>query len=124
MPALYQLSYLALYWRSPYFVNIFVRGRQSEVIQPHRAYRPLARDQNIHVIQCSMYFVKPNCLFFACSFHFHQRGTNTICTELTNPLFLLSKKPFASEACTPGIGPSAGFLINSITHMAQHSWDY
>ena len=36
MPALYQLSYLALYWRSPYFVNIFVQGgggvgRQSEV---------------------------------------------------------------------------------------------
>ena len=23
---LYQLSYLALHWRSPYFVNIFVRG--------------------------------------------------------------------------------------------------
>ena len=22
----YQLSYLALHWRSPYFVNIFVRG--------------------------------------------------------------------------------------------------
>ena len=26
VPGLYQLSYLALYWRSPYFVNIFVRG--------------------------------------------------------------------------------------------------
>ena len=26
VPALYQLSYLALHWRSPYFVNMFVRG--------------------------------------------------------------------------------------------------
>ncbi len=26
VPALYQLSYLALCWRSPYFVNIFVQG--------------------------------------------------------------------------------------------------
>ncbi len=31
MPALYELSYPALCWRSPYFVNIFV---QSEAIQP------------------------------------------------------------------------------------------
>ena len=31
---LYQLSYLALYWQCPYFVNIFVRGCQSEDIQP------------------------------------------------------------------------------------------
>ena len=29
-PGLYQLSYnLALHWRSPYFANIFVWGRQS-----------------------------------------------------------------------------------------------
>ena len=34
VPGLYQLSYLALHWRSPYFVNIFVRGRQSEVMKP------------------------------------------------------------------------------------------
>ena len=37
----YQLSLLALYWRSPYFVNIFVRGggggRQSEVMKPYTA---------------------------------------------------------------------------------------
>ena len=33
MPGLYQLSYLALHWRSPYSVNIFVRGRQSEVMK-------------------------------------------------------------------------------------------
>ena len=26
VPGLYQPSYLALYWRSPYFVNIFVWG--------------------------------------------------------------------------------------------------
>ena len=26
VPGFYQLSYLALHWRSPYFVNIFVRG--------------------------------------------------------------------------------------------------
>ena len=30
VPALYQLSYLALYWQSPYFVNIFVRGGASQ----------------------------------------------------------------------------------------------
>ena len=37
VPGLYQLSYLALHvhWRSPYFVNIFVRGRQSEVMKPY-----------------------------------------------------------------------------------------
>ena len=34
VPALHQLSYLALYWQCPYFVNIFVRGCQSEAIQP------------------------------------------------------------------------------------------
>ena len=28
---------IALYWRSPYFVNIFVRGRQSEVMKPYTA---------------------------------------------------------------------------------------
>ena len=27
---LYQLSYLAIHWRSPYFVNIFVRGGASQ----------------------------------------------------------------------------------------------
>ena len=43
MPGLYQLSYLALHWRPPYFVNIFVRGRQSEVMKPYM-YCPLARD--------------------------------------------------------------------------------
>ena len=32
-PGLYQLSYLALHWRSPYFVNIFVQGCQSEVMK-------------------------------------------------------------------------------------------
>ena len=37
VPGLYQLSYLALHWRSPYFVNIFVRGRQSEVMKPYTA---------------------------------------------------------------------------------------
>ena len=37
VPGLYQLSYLALHWRSPYFVNIFVRGRQSEVMKPFTA---------------------------------------------------------------------------------------
>ena len=30
-------NYLALHWRSPYFVNIFVRGRQSEVMKPYTA---------------------------------------------------------------------------------------
>ena len=31
VPGLYQLSYLALHWRSPYYMSIsFVRGRQSE----------------------------------------------------------------------------------------------
>ena len=30
MPALYQWSKPALYWRSPYFVNIFVRGGASQ----------------------------------------------------------------------------------------------
>ena len=29
---LYQLSYLALHWRSPYFVNIFVRGQKKSRI--------------------------------------------------------------------------------------------
>ena len=33
MSALYQLSYLALCWRCPYFVHLFVRGCQSEAIQ-------------------------------------------------------------------------------------------
>ena len=35
VPGLYQLSYL--HWRSPYFVNIFVRGggHQSEVMKPY-----------------------------------------------------------------------------------------
>ena len=42
VPGLYQLSCLALHWRSPYFVNIFVRGagapgRQSEVMKPYTA---------------------------------------------------------------------------------------
>ena len=29
--------HLALHWRSPYFVNIFARGRQSEVMKPYTA---------------------------------------------------------------------------------------
>ena len=37
VPGLYQLSYLALHWQSPYFVNIFVRRRQSEVMKPYTA---------------------------------------------------------------------------------------
>ncbi len=36
MPALNQLSYLALCWQSPYFVDIYVPGCQSEeeAVQP------------------------------------------------------------------------------------------
>ena len=30
VPGLYLLSCLALHWRSPYFVNIFVRGGASQ----------------------------------------------------------------------------------------------
>ena len=37
VPGLYELSYLALHWQSPYFVNIFVRGCQSEVMKPYTA---------------------------------------------------------------------------------------
>ena len=32
---LYQLSYLAIHWRSPYFVNIFVRGGASQKLWNH-----------------------------------------------------------------------------------------
>ena len=42
VPGLYQLSYLALHWRSPYFVNIFVRG--APVKSHETIYCPLARD--------------------------------------------------------------------------------
>ena len=55
MPGLYQLSYLALHWRSPYFVNIFVRGvpvRSHETI-----YCPLACSLNIIYIQ-ALFFLK------------------------------------------------------------------
>ena len=45
-----QRSYLALqHWRSPYFVKIFVRGRQSEVMKPYAAL--LARDHAQVTIQ-------------------------------------------------------------------------
>ena len=42
VPALYQLNSLALYWRFPYFANIFVQGgggegRKSDVVQPYTA---------------------------------------------------------------------------------------
>ena len=46
MPGLYQLSYLALHWWSPYFVNIFVCGGGGGVpVKSHETiYCPLARD--------------------------------------------------------------------------------
>ena len=35
VPGLHELSYLALHWRSPYFVNILVRG--APVMKPYTA---------------------------------------------------------------------------------------
>ena len=43
VPGLYQLSYLALHWRSPYFVNIFVRGGGAPVRSHETTYCPFSQ---------------------------------------------------------------------------------
>ena len=55
VPALYQLSQLhmhvALYWQSPYFVNIFVRGGASQ-----KSWNYILPFSKVHVhVSCPIY---------------------------------------------------------------------
>ena len=76
-----KLSYPARYWRSPYFVNIFVRGRQSEVMKPYTALSPgITPELRYNLGRGSKGCTIKGYNFFFCKYHVIKRKGNWLGT--------------------------------------------